>query len=48
MKYREIKGMGLNPERVRQLINGIEEQTKETEMEYHKLQMNHEVLNNES
>ena len=47
MKYRKIKEMRLNPERVCQLVKGIDSQTKEAEKEYHELQMNHEVTNNE-
>ena len=47
MKYRKIKEMGLNPERVQQLITDIEKQRKEVALEYHKLQQDHEVSNNE-
>jgi hypothetical protein len=47
MKYQKIKELGLNPERVHELVNGIEKQRNEVEMEYHKLQMNHEVMNND-
>ncbi len=47
INHQKAKGMGINPERVRELVNGIEAQLKEFKDEYHKLQANHEVSNNE-
>jgi hypothetical protein len=47
MNHQKIIKIGISPERVRQLVNELEEQTKEFQMEYHKLQVGHEVLNNE-
>lgn len=47
INHQKAKELRINPERVRELVNGIEAQLKEFEDEYHKLQINHEVLNNE-
>lgn len=47
INHQKAKGLRISPERVRELVNGIEAHLKEFEDEYHKLQMNHEVLNNE-
>ena len=47
MKYWKIKEMGLNLERVQQPVTDIEKQNKEVALEYHKLQQEHEVSNNE-
>lgn len=47
INHQKVKGLHISPERVRELVNGIEAQLKEFEDEYHKLQINHEVSNNE-